>query len=164
MRFGAAGGVAPAALPRQRGTLVIVFVFLGTFFFAGSAAAQDDAASGPDDPLTNVLKGVKLKADVGAMPDFVVKSRPPPDSLHYVPVGGARPEPAMPAMSVDEIKAEEAKLDALRLQHDRVGRRKSAPVPSTSVADGRKPPPKKPVPPKCILTCDILHPTKPGAN
>jgi hypothetical protein len=98
------------------------------------------------------------------MPDFVVKSRPPPDSLHYIPVGGARPEPAAPVLSVDQIKAEESELDSLRERHDRLARRKSEPVPHVSVADGRKPPRTKPIKPKCILTCDVLHIPKPGEN
>ena len=67
-------------------------------------------------------------------------------------------------MTVEEIKAEEAQLDALRLRHDRIAGRKSEPVPHTSVADGRKLPRPKPVSPKCILTCDILHLPKPGAD
>lgn len=98
------------------------------------------------------------------MPDFVVKSRPPADTLHYLPVGGARPEPATQVMTVDQIKAEESELDTLRQRHDRIARRKSDSVVHSSVADGRKTPPVKPVPPKCILTCDILHLPKPGAN
>jgi hypothetical protein len=166
MRGGAAGEIAPAsipaALPRRRGTAAIVF--LCVLAGAGSAAAQDNKAPGSDDPLSRFLKGVKLKTDVGDMPDFVVESRPPADTLHYIPIGGARPEPATPTMSVEKIKAEESELDALRLRHDRIAGRKSDPVPHTSVADGRKPPPPKPKPPKCILTCDILHIPKPGAN
>jgi hypothetical protein len=119
---------------------------------------------GADDPLSTLLKGAKLKTDAGTMPDFVVKSRPQGDSLHALPIGSARPEPAKPALTVEEIKAEEAKLDAQRLRLDRIAGRKSAPVPRTSVADGRKAPPSKPAPPKCVLTCDIQRFPKPGTN
>lgn len=96
------------------------------------------------------------------MPAFVVKSRPPADTLHYIPVGSPRPEPATHALTVKEIKAEEANLDALRVRQDHLSGRKSEPIPHASVADGRKPPPRKAKPPKCILTCDILHIPKPG--
>jgi hypothetical protein len=157
-----APGPIRSASPMQRSTAAVVL--LCALVCAGSAAAQGNTAPGSDDPLSTVLKGVKLKTDVGTMPDFVVKSRPPADSLHYIPIGSARPEPATPPLTVEEIKAEEAKLDALRLRHDRIAGRKGAPVPHTSVADGRKLPPKKPPPPKCILTCDIQRLPKPGSN
>ena len=140
----------------------VVAILLGALAWAGSAAAQSEKAPDSDGPVSAVLEGLKLKAEVGQMPDFVVKSRPPPDSLHYLPIGGPRPEPASRQLTVDEIKAEESELDTLRQRHDRIAGRKSDPVPHASVADGRKPPPVKPARPKCILTCDILHLPKPG--
>jgi hypothetical protein len=137
-------------------------VLLGALTWSGSAVAQADEAPNSEGTVSKVLQGLKVKTEVGQMPDFVVKSRPPPDSLHYIPVGGPRPEPAAPQMTVDEIKAEEAELDALKQQHDHIGARKSDATHHASVADGRKPPKSKPARPKCILTCDVLALPKPG--
>ena len=141
---------------------VAATVFACALGLGGLAAAQDDKAPDSDGLVSKTLQKLKLKADPGTMPDFVVKSRPPADSLHYLPVGRPRPEPATGPLTVDQIKAEEAELDGLRERHDRVAKRKSAPATHASVADGRKLPPTKPKKPKCILTCDILKNPKPG--
>jgi hypothetical protein len=149
---------------RAAGSIRAAFAFLAALACTVPAVAQDDKAPGSDKPPSTILEQLKLKTDVGQMPDFVVKSRPPPDSLHYIPVGSPPPEPAAPVLSVDEIKAEESELDGLRDRHDRLAHRKSEPGSHLSVADGRKSPPVKPAKPKCILTCDILHIPKPGEH
>ena len=132
--------------------------------FSPAAMAQDGAApaksqaqpakhNASSSPLDVISKGIKLKADPVESADFVEKSRPA--ELNYVPVGGARPEPKGKLLSLDELRAKEAELDALRNRHDQLAHRK----PPTKVAynpiaqEPKKKAPKKEV--SCAITCEV---------
>lgn len=107
---------------------------------AGSACAQSAAPA--EAPMKKLFKLGNFATDTVPPKEFVVKSRPSPDKLDYLPVHvrpAARPGKIYtPA----EAKAKEAELDELRLAHDRLANR---PTVSLTSADARKKPAKSPL-------------------
>lgn len=93
----------------------------------GCAGAQTAAPVTPaESPLKNLFKLGNFATDTAPPKDFVIKSRPAPDKLDYLPVHerpAARPGKIhTPA----EAKAEEAELDKVRFAHDRLANRPTA--------------------------------------
>jgi hypothetical protein len=130
---------------------------------ASSADGQAQAGSAPAapagskrnpwaNPLEVISKGVKLSTDPGEPAPFVKESRP--EELNYKPVGGPRPQPAGRALSLDEMRAKEAELDAVRTDHARIAGHKTAKVAYNPIAqEPKKKPPKPEV--KCVITCQV---------
>lgn len=137
---------------------LLAVICLGGWLGAGGPSrAQEKAKKRPttstETPI-EVIANFKLRADPVEPADFVKKSRPSDDSLQYIPLGAAKPEPATRIMTFDEIKAKEAELDGVRARHDRIGARAAPKGPVKSVAYAPKVlPVKKPKP--CLITCVV---------
>lgn len=114
--------------------LVAVAIAIG----AGCAQAQTAAPATPaDSPVKNLLKLGNFATDPAPAKDFVVKSRPAPDKLDYLPVH-ARPATRPGAIYTPaQAKAKEAELDQLRFAHDRLANRPTASL--APAADKKKP-------------------------
>ena len=70
-----------------------------------------------DSVLKQAFKIFGFATDVGPPADFVAKTRPPSDP-DYIPVFQPPPEPALPALKNDELKAVKTDLDAAGKHHD----------------------------------------------
>ena len=116
-----------------------------------SAAAQAQTAV-RDEPGP-VSRALKLRTSVPPAPDFVVKTRPPADSMKFVPAHAPRVAPPSTPMTPAQIRAKERELDSLRAQQDRVAGRASTPPAPRSVADGGAQKRRPPAPIRCVLTC-----------
>ena len=129
----------------------------------GAPTAQAQAQqAGASNPISAALGAIGLlRPDTGPMPGFVTRTRPPEADLHYVPLGGARPEPATKPLTPDEIKSQEAELSTLRARDDLRGGRR-APVVNARSAAGQPKAAKKTPPRTCRITCAIN--TKIGHN
>lgn len=104
-------------------------------------------------PFAALADALKLHTEAPDPAPFVKASRPAVEPA-YLPFAPANKAPAGKVLTPDEIRAEEADLQSLRLKHDRSARRKPAPLMQSSAA---------PVPqaPKhsdnfhCVMTCTI---------
>ncbi len=92
------------------------------------AAAQTAPAAG-NGSFADTMEAVGLKAKVAPPPDFVVKSRPDPSKLNYLPVGTTHPERPIKVMTPAEIAATTADLDSTRMNQQRRAGLKPPPVP-----------------------------------
>jgi len=128
-----------------------LLVLLASGVLCAPAQAQQTHRS---DPIRAMLGAAGLRANRGPMPAFVTRTRPAPGSLHYIPVGGARPEPSGKPLTRDQIRAEEAGLAAVRARDDRLSGHKPVGVIALSAA-GEPPVPKKKRVKPCVLTCRI---------
>lgn len=155
--------VREVSLTFSMATRCLLLALLASGFLSASAQAQQTPAASP---FRAALNAAGLRTDPAPMPDFVTRTRPPADRLHYIPMGGARPEPPDKPLTPDQIRAEEVDLAGLRSRDDRLGGRKPVVVVARSAAG--KPPPAKKKPVKtCRLTCTIGKPGstgKPGSS
>ena len=123
----------------------------------GPLLAQEKAKKRPTTSTqtpVEVIANFKLRADPVEPAEFVRRTRPPEDSLQYIPLGAAKAEPGSRLMTFDEIKAKEAELDGVRARHDRIGARPAPKGPIKSVAyEPKSPPVKKPK--SCLITCVV---------
>ncbi len=118
-----------------------------------AASAQAPPAQPPSTSVfDDVAKTLKLEATPRDPADFVRASRKPGE-LDYVPVGGARPEPAQPLMTPDQIRAREAELESLRARQDALARRKPA-ARTRSAAPGSVKTAKA-AQRHCLITCRV---------
>ncbi len=103
-----------------------------------------------------VITNFKLRADPVEPAEFVKNSRPPEDSLHYIPLGRARPEPSTRILATPELAAREASLERSRAHHDAIAARAPSKVRVKSVAayPPRLREAKKPAF-ECLLTCVV---------
>ena len=113
---------------RTAGCTVMLAGLLALADLPGVAAAQSPPAP-PSDGLDDVLHALDLKPKVAPAPDFVVRSRPDPDKLNYVPVGKWHPDRAVKVMTPAEVAAMTADLDTTRAAAQRKAGLKPAVVP-----------------------------------
>ena len=90
----------------------------GLLAFAGLLASGSDVcAQQQDNILKQAFKVFGFATDVTPPADFVSKTRRPAD-LNYIPVFQPPPEPALPALKTDQLKAVKSDLDGVEKQHD----------------------------------------------
>jgi hypothetical protein len=82
-------------------------------------AANVTACTGGSNPVRDIAVAVGGGPKVAPTPDFVAQSRP--KNLDFMPIGTAEEGRSTPARSVDEIKAAESELDALRARNEAAG-------------------------------------------
>ena len=119
---------------------------VGFLAVAGCASAQAPS----EDPVAAAAKLLKQRTDLPAAPDFIQKSRPAA-ATPFVPVGAPRAEPDGKPLNRDQIKAEEARLEALLARNGKSKDRK----PGRSAAGDPYVAPVKKKPAACVLTCEI---------
>ena len=97
----------------------------------------------------NILKqGAKLlgfATDLAPPADFVAKSRPASDP-DFIPVFQPPPEPALPALKDDDLKAVKTDLDALQKKHDALRQAYPPAAKALAEAEAAKKKPKTNVP------------------
>jgi len=74
------------------------------------------ACTGDTNPVRDLVVGVGAGPEPAATPDFVRTSRP--RSVDYIPVGTRNAGPPTPPRTADQVKAEEAALDAVRTANE----------------------------------------------
>jgi hypothetical protein len=85
-------------------------------------------------PIDVISHGLKFRADPVEPRDFVRETRPSDEKLNYIPTGSARPQPPGKIMTVDQVKAKEAELEAMLARHDKISGRRPATVRATTGA------------------------------
>ena len=119
------------------------------------ATAQERRSATITKTPVEVIQEFKLRHDPVEPAPFVRATRPPEESLQYIPVHSARPEPPGRVMTYEELKARENQLEAVRARHDRIGGRQRVAVKYNSVAGPPNPPAAKPAKFPCQITCRI---------
>ena len=115
--------------PRSIGALTVMFSLMLALSMR-PAGAQAPASTAPSPPtFDNLLQELDLKAKEAPTPDFVVKSRPPAGTTHFIPVGTPHPERSLKVMSPAEVAATTADLDSARTAQQRRAGLKPVPVP-----------------------------------
>lgn len=101
----------------------------GALLLAGMSvpaiAQSPEAAS----PLGSLAETLGLKAKPTRAPDFVERSRPATDALHYIPVGTPHPDAAVKTMTPAEVAAATDALDQARVAQQRRAGLAPAPPP-----------------------------------
>jgi hypothetical protein len=133
----------PAAIARALACALCAMVF--------SAAALAQSAT----PVDSLSKALKLKPDEPTPKDFVRQSRPPAETLRYVPINTPRADPPKSVMSPDEVRKMEADLDRVRTRHDAISGRKPLAGPFRSTANDAKPRTPPVVGAGCAITCVV---------
>jgi pyruvate/2-oxoglutarate dehydrogenase complex dihydrolipoamide acyltransferase (E2) component len=87
--------------------------------------------TGDTNPVRDLVVGVGAGPEPAATPDFVRTSRP--SRIDYIPVGTRDAGPQAPPRTADQVKAEEAALDAVRTANEAAAARAAA-------AGGSEPP------------------------
>jgi len=82
-------------------------------------AANVTACAGGSNPVRDIAVAVGAGPKVAATPDFVAQSRP--QNLDYMPIGRSEEGRPTAARTAEEVKAEEAELDALRARNEAAG-------------------------------------------
>ena len=131
--------MSPARLPLSRAAFArfclnranvagaVLLVGLQVACARAQTPAPTTDAPGPG--FDDVLRSLNLKARESKTPDFVVKSRPAPGSMQFIPVGTPHPRRAVKVLTPAEVTATEAELDAARTQQQRRAGLKPQPVP-----------------------------------
>jgi hypothetical protein len=111
---------------------------------AALAALPIAGCSGDTNPVRDLVVAAGAGPRATASPDFIASSRPA--TLDYIPVStraGSRPPPR----TVDEVKAAEAELDAIRASNEAAGQSAlqagSTPAPSPAEVPVRRPAPAR---------------------
>jgi pyruvate/2-oxoglutarate dehydrogenase complex dihydrolipoamide acyltransferase (E2) component len=108
------------------------------------------ACTGDTNPVRDLVVGVGAGPEPAATPDFVTASRP--RSIDYIPVGTRTAGPPTPPRTADQVKAEEAALDAVRTANEVAAARAAEaggsepPEPATAKPTPAKAPPTRKVP------------------
>lgn len=134
-------------LPRQ-GLAYALFAALGLLW-----SAPVHAQAAPREEPGPIARALKLRTSVPPAPDFVARTRPPADSMKFIPAHARRVAPPSTPMTPDQIRAKERELDGLRAKQDRLAGRASPPAAPRSVADGGAQKRRPPAPIRCVLTC-----------
>ena len=126
-----------SSIPRTfRGTVTAAAVFGLCASLVGPGLAQ--SASPPNGSFDDLLRGLDLKAKPTASPDFVIKTRPPEDQLHYIPVGSKHGDSPVKTMTPAEVAATTDQLDAARMAQQRRAGVKPAAIPLKAATPHRK--------------------------
>lgn len=121
--------------PLRRGLAPVALVALLAGASAGPAAAQ---SAGGESSFAGVMETLGLKSRARAAPEFVERSRPGADALHYMPVGAPRSDaPAVKTMTPAEVAAATEALDQARVKQQRQAGLVPAAVPLKTAAKAK---------------------------
>ncbi|MGO4570909.1 hypothetical protein [Microvirga sp. 2TAF3] len=116
------------------------------FTLCAILAASAVAGCSSGNPTGDLLASSGLAPKTAPRPDFIASTRP--QALDYIPIGTPQEGRPTAAKTVDEVKAAEAELDALRAQNQSKGEAAAqlggTPAPQPVMLPAAKPKPKSP--------------------
>ena len=112
---------------------------------AGRAQEQGNVLQQGQNILKQGAKLLGFATDIAPPADFVAKSRPAGDP-DFIPVFQPPPEPALPALKDNDLKAVKTDLDALQKKHDALRQAYPPAAKALAEAEAAKKKPKKNVP------------------
>jgi hypothetical protein len=112
---------------------------------AGQAQEQGNVLQQGQNILKQGAKLLGFATDIAPPADFVAKSRPAGDP-DFIPVFQPPPEPALPALKDNDLKAVKTDLDALQKKHDALRQAYPPAAKALAEAEAAKKKPKTNVP------------------
>lgn len=89
----------------------------------GGCASSGSGLPETDNPVKNIAKATNFATDLPQPKDFVLKSRPAPESQNFIPVHERPPVRTEAVLTPAGVKARQKELEAVGKKHDLISGR-----------------------------------------